>query len=131
MLPTVHHLLRASGRLGLAAPPAMARSTGLSGAVSGNWPCSATPGCATILGRVPRCGQVAACTRNGWQRKTSPARPVASTVGRCSVAAAAACAASSHAMPASPAGASTRAASRCDPGRSRVGALASSTSVSR
>jgi hypothetical protein len=51
----------------------MACSTGLSGAVSGNWPRSETAGWATILGPAPRCGQVAACTRNGWQRKTSPA----------------------------------------------------------
>jgi hypothetical protein len=112
-------------------PSSIARSTGLSGSVSGNWACRATPGCAIIRGMRPRCGQEAAWTRNGWQTKTSPAAPVASTVWRPALASDAAVAASSQASPSSPAGASTRAASRCDPGRIRVGALASSTSLNR
>ena len=58
----------------------MASSTGLSGGTSGNASCRATPGWAMILGCRPVCGQDAAWTRNGWQRKTSPARPPAMVV---------------------------------------------------
>ena len=36
-----------------------------------------TAGWAIILGPVPRCGQVAVCTMNGWHKNTSPAWPVA------------------------------------------------------
>ena len=44
-------------------------------------PTSEMGGCATNLGALPRCGQLAACTRKGWHRKTSPASPVASVIG--------------------------------------------------
>ena len=40
-------------------------------------------------------------------------------------------AACGNGIPSSPAGARTRAASRCEPGRTRVGALAASTSLNR
>jgi hypothetical protein len=36
-----------------------------------------TAGWAIIRGPVPRCGQVAVCTMNGWHKKTSPGFPVA------------------------------------------------------
>ena len=97
-------------------PARIACSTGLSGAVSGNWVCRATPGCAIIRGSRPRCGHEAAWTRNGWHRNTSPAWPVASAVGRPALASAAAVAASTQGSPSSPAGASTRAASTVRPG---------------
>ncbi|MGH3170426.1 MAG: GNAT family N-acetyltransferase [Trebonia sp.] len=112
-------------------PARIACSTGLSGCVSGNSPCRWTPGCARIRGPFPVCGQVAACTRNGWHRNMSPASPVANTVGRCSLAFVAARAARAHAMPPSPARPSTRAASQWEPSRILVGALASSTSLNR
>jgi len=65
---------------------AMASSTGLNGVTSGNASCRATPGWAMILGYRPLCGQEAAWTRNGWHRKTSPARPVIRDVGRVALA---------------------------------------------
>lgn len=109
----------------------MASSTGLSGGTSGNSSSRATPGWAMSRGQRPVCGQDAACTRNGWHRKTSPARPVASAVGRDALASAAIGAACVNGSPSAPNGDKTRAASRCEPGRTRVGALPASTSLNR
>jgi len=91
---------------------------------------TSTPGWATRRAAVPRCGQVAVCTMNGWQTNTSPARPVASTV-RLSTDGGSWAAAAPKAMPASPAGASTRGTHRCDPSTSRVGASSGPTSENR
>jgi hypothetical protein len=112
----------------IASPAMMAWATG-----EGSDPSSANPswigtaGWAIIRGPVPRCGQVAVWTRNGWHKKTSPARPVAcatglhSTDGRQN--------SPSALVPASPYGARNSGVYRCEPQTSRVGASSSATSV--
>ena len=56
----------------------MARATGEQSEPSSTKPSGAlTAGWAIIRGPLPRCGQVAVCTMNGWHRNTSPAVPVA------------------------------------------------------
>jgi hypothetical protein len=70
--------VRAWGQFGsaIASPATMARATG-----EGSDPSSANPsrtctaGWATIRSAVPRCGQVAVCTTNGWhKRRPRPCR---------------------------------------------------------
>ncbi len=64
----------------------MARATGDGSVPSTAKPAGAqTAGWAMIRGPVPRCGQVAVCTMNGWHKNTSPAEPVACATGRHSV----------------------------------------------
>ena len=113
-------------------PVRIAISTGESGsggAVRSSGSVHVRPGWATNLGPVPRC-RSAACSRNGWQRYTSPAWPVASasrrswTFGSHSFT-------SPKNIPSSPAGASAAGTSRCDPTLIRVGASSSPTSENK
>jgi hypothetical protein len=62
----------------MAKPLTMAPATGEGSEPSSTKPSGAlTAGWAIIRGPLPRCGQVAVCTMNGWHKKTSPAFPVA------------------------------------------------------